>query len=245
MMPIDLDDVCCASLPPPSLAVLADLRARGGITVTLAGGRAWVRWEPGDEAVLSRVFPVPGAELFARRDGLWYRPGRHLPSFGLPVDADEAAVPLHRAIFPQPIRATAPDEAAPTPARLRLVRDDRERAASALRCGLEDLAAWAELATSAQLGASRAARAGDQVMLIGRPLPPIGGGERFWGTLVLVPLGFQAEPALPEPALRRALGVGDGEVLVLEADGFEAVPREAFRPLSRAGVRLAREGRAP
>src|SRR5512135_3864654 len=124
---------CCASLPLPFLAVLADLRREPGIMVTRAGGRAWVCWEAGAEAALRRVMPLPGAELYARREGHWYRLGHHLPSFGLPVEAEGAAIPLYRAVTPEPARAVAPDGDPPPPAQLGLVRDDRPRAATALR----------------------------------------------------------------------------------------------------------------
>jgi hypothetical protein len=236
---------CCASLPLPSLAALADLRREPGITVTTAGGRVWVCWEVGAEAVLRRVMPLPGAELFARREGLWYRLGHHLPSFGLPVEAEGSAMPLYRAVTPEPARAVAPDEDPPAPARLDLVRDGRVRAATALRCALAVLGHWADSAMTAQLGALTAAWSEGEVMLRGERLPSIAGGARFWGDLVLAPLGFRPKPDLPEPALRRALRVDADALLVLSAEGVEEVPRAAFRPLTRAGVRLALEDHRP
>jgi hypothetical protein len=64
-----LDEVCCASLPPGVLPALAGLRARAGVRAREVGGRVWVWWTAGDEAVLQRVLPLPGAELFARSRG--------------------------------------------------------------------------------------------------------------------------------------------------------------------------------
>jgi hypothetical protein len=77
------------------------------------------------------------------------------------------------------------------------------------------------------------------VMLLGQRLPTMSEGEKFWGDRVLTPLGFRPEPDLPESALLVALGVDEGDLLVIEAEGCEVVPRDAFRPLSRAGFRLA------
>jgi hypothetical protein len=240
-----LDQVCLASLPAPALAVLAGLRREPGISVILEGDRAWVLWEPGTVAVLRRVLPVPGVELFVRREGHWHRHGRRLPASGLPEALAGEAVPLHRAVTPVPIRAIPPGPTAPPPARLGLVRDDRVRPATALRCALEELGRWAETATTAEIRALRAARAAECVMVRGARLPALAGGERFWGDRVLVPLGFRAEPDLPESALRAALHVADDALLVLEAEGFEAVPREALRPLSRSSLRLALGGPRP
>jgi hypothetical protein len=76
-------------------------------------------------------------------------------------------------------------------------------------------------------------------LLLGRGVPLLAGGERFWGTRALVPLGQRAEPTLPEAALCEALGVGADEILFLESAGVEVLPLRVFQPLTRAGVRLA------
>ncbi|HEX8200742.1 MAG TPA: hypothetical protein VF590_09660 [Isosphaeraceae bacterium] len=243
-MTSNLDQVSLASLPAPALAVLAPLRREPGITVTLRGDRAWVRWEPGAEAVLRRVLPVPGVELYVLHEGRWHRPGHHLPAAVPEAEASAAdeALPLHRAITPVPIRATPPPAAAPEPARLGLVRTEGVRPATALRCLLEELSPWAESATTAEIRGLRAARSGAEVLLRGERLPALAAGQRFWGERVLVPLGFRADPDLPEPALQEALGVPDEAILLLEAEGFEAIPRAAFRPLTRAGLRRALGG---
>jgi hypothetical protein len=241
-MAASLDNVCWASLPPSALAVLADLRCQPDVRVALVGGRAWVRWPAGDEAVLRRVLPVAGAELYAERDGLWYRPGQALPTFGLPLDAPTQ--PLDRALTPVPLRAEPPPPRQLRPARLRLVRDGQPRVATALLANLEAVRRWADLATTAQLTALQAARAGEQVLLLGLRLPPLPGAERFWGTEVVVPLGCRPEPALPESALRAALGIPAEHLLLLRDGGAEAIPRAALQPLTRARIRLAAgEGR--
>jgi hypothetical protein len=61
--------------------------------------------------------------------------------------------------------------------------------------------------------------------------------ERFWGDRVLVPLGFRAEPDWPEGALREAANVGPDELLVLTENATEAIPADAFGPLTRGAVR--------
>ena len=242
-MTTTLEGVCCARLPASSLKVLADLRREPGIMATPDGDHVWVRWEAGSEAVLRRLLPVPGVELYARRDALWYRPGAHLPTFTVPTDLEHGAIPLARAVTPRPIRAIGHQGAEPLPVRLGLARTATVRDATALRCALADLGRWAELAGTAELAVLEAARAGDELLIRGRPLPPIA-GRRYWGDRLLTPLGFRPEPSLPEPALRRALGVAEEEIVLLEADGFETIPCAALQPLSRARVRLAQGGAA-
>ena len=69
-------------------------------------------------------------------------------------------------------------------------------------------------------------------------LTPIPGAVRYWGGDVLVPLGHRPEPDLAPETLRAAAGASAEELLVLDGGGAEVVPRAAFAPLTRAGVRL-------
>ena len=128
--------------------------------MTTVGDRVWVRWEAEAKGVLRRVMPLPGAEIYSQRGGLWYRVGHHLPTFGLPVEDEGDAIPLYRAVTPEPARVVAPGEATQTPAQLILVRDSRERPATALRCRVEALRGWADSAPTAELDALMAASRG-------------------------------------------------------------------------------------
>jgi hypothetical protein len=145
-------------------------------------------------------------------------------------------------LFPAPVQPEPPPVLALQRPVLRLVRDERPRPASGMRLALADLAHWAETAPSAEIGALRAARLGDQVLLLGPRLPTVGGGQRLWGERLLVPLGFVPEPALPESALLEVLAVDGDALAVLDASGAEIVPRGVFQPLTRAGIRLAARG---
>jgi hypothetical protein len=238
-----LDDVCCARLPAAALAHLGPLRVRTDVRVLARGEELWLRWPAGDEDVLHRVLAVRGAELFARRDGLWYLPGHRLPTFGVPDELPQTFLHL---LAPEPV---TPEAGAPPirPVRLALARDDTSRPAAALCCDLAGLDRWAEGATARRLAeleaAYCAAPGGPRVLLRGERLPPLPAGERFWGRTVLAPLGWRPEPALGEAALRDALGMRPDEIALLRQEGVEVVPRGAFRPLTRAGIRLAlREG---
>lgn len=235
-MTTPLDNVSRARLPLAALPALARLRCLPGVTLRVDGDRAWLHWPAGDERVLRSVLPLAGVELYECRDGLWYSPGRHLPAFDVP--ADDRGQPLDRVLFPAPVEPEPTPVPSLRPESLRLVRDARPRPATALRCTLPDLARWAETATTAGLSALAAARSGDRVLLLGRPLPALPGG-RLWGERLLVPLGFRPEPALPEATLLEALGVADDGLVVLGAEAAEVLPRAAFAPLTRAGVRLA------
>src|SRR4051812_14008154 len=118
-------DIGCASIPVRHLPVLADLRGRAVIRVSVVGDRAWICWEPGSElvpqVVLERLLPVPGAEVFTRHAESWYRPDEHLPVFAVPVGDGSEGIPLERVLVPRRMTALRPADVAPSPIPLRLV----------------------------------------------------------------------------------------------------------------------------
>jgi hypothetical protein len=261
-MPPRWKDVRCACMPVEHLPVLAELRGQSEIRVSIAADRAWIWWETEtdwlQDVLARRILPLRGVELFTERGGRWYRLGEHLPAFGVPAGTGSPGVLLERMILPTPLKPEPPPEGLPEPVRLRLVRDKRSlvRPASAFRCALATLVDWVNGATSAQLAPLQAAwsreshgvrgDAGSSVVLVlGDPgsLPLLSGGTRFWGTDLLIPLGFRADPDLPEEAIRTAVGAGASDLVVLDQDGFELLDRGVFRPLCRAGIRLAWEGK--
>lgn len=231
-----LNDVCCACLPAAALSRLAPLRAHSGIRVRLAGERAWLWWTAGDAFVLQRILALHGAEVFARRDGLWYRPGQHAPAFEVP--AENEARPLAHVLTPALVQAESGGPAV-VPLKVGLIRDDRPRAAAALCCSLSDLNRWAEWATSKQLSTLEAIRGGEQVLLRGSRLPALAAAERYWGRDILTPLGFRVQPQMSEGVLREALHLQAHEIALMSDAGFETIDARFFEPLTRAGVRLA------
>ncbi len=150
------DQVCYACIPAESLPVLAELRCEPGVRVALAGERAWVRWEPGNEALLIRLLAVPGVAFYRFRDGLWYCHGQYLPSFGLPDDMPTQR--LDQVLTPAPVRTEPFTKALVQPKQARLVLDQQPRRTSAVLCHLTELASWANRATSRTLASIQAAR---------------------------------------------------------------------------------------
>jgi len=225
-----------AVVPATGFEVLAPLRARGGVRV-VRGDPAWVTWDSDRPDVIRVLMAVPGVELFEPRDGRWFRPGTHLPAFGVPPAGELVAI--DRAVLPAAVSPLEPVDREPRRVPLRLVRCERSRPTTALRCPIASLKGWADTAPSAEISAVKAARNGDAAWLLGSKLPALIAAGRFWGERVLVPLGFRADPDWPEAALREAAGVGPDEILVLTDEGPEAIPADAFRPLTRAAIRRA------
>ena len=233
------DDVTCAALPPDALPLLAPLRCEPGLQVAHAAGRLWLRFAPGSERVLHGILPLHGVELFAVRDGTWRRFGQSLPAFDFPHDP--RFEPLEHVLFPAPVLPVPVGPAPVAPVHLSLKPDDRPRPTTAMLCPLAPLLTWADTVATVRLERLHGVIHAGQMLVVGAGLPVLDGGERCWGRLVLVPLGFRPDPDLPETALRAAAGVEAEELLLLRHDRAEAVPRAAFSSLSRAALRLAAE----
>ena len=254
-------DVGCASIPVEDLSILADLRRQPGLRVSIVGERAWVCWASASESarqlLIERLLPRSRVELFVRRNGQWYRPGEHLPAFDVPIGDGSGGMLLERLVLPRPMSASPPVDIPPCPVPLRLVRDRRcqPRPAAAVSCRLDFLAEWAERETTGRIAALTAAWLSNpdvepreaEVLVLGPSgmLPSPRGGSRFWGVDLLIPMGFQVDPELSETALCRIVGAGPGDLVLLDDSGPELIPREAFRPLSRAAIRLACAGTTP
>ncbi len=229
-------EVTAARIPAEHIAALAPVRNRVGLRVHLYDATAWVTWSIGNADVVNYLLPVPGVVLFTHRRGAWFKFGNRLPSDEIPPAGE--GQPLAAVLVPARFQATAPPSSELVAGQLRIVRGGEPNLTSALVCTVNDLLKWAETATTASLLAVRAARSGNRAVLLGSSLPTIGGAVRFWGKDVLVPVGFRADPDLPAFALRTACGVTDSELLFLDEAGAEVIPRSAFEPLTRAGIRL-------
>jgi hypothetical protein len=235
-MPKPLDDICCARLPRALLAHLAPLRCTPEVKATVTPDHVWLRWPAGNDEVLAAIMPLDGVELFSLEGSHWHRPGERLPAFEVPQLGE--GLSLERVLFPLPVEPEPPRTLPSDTITLSLVPDDRPRATSALLCPARVLAAWADYAPTADLEAVQGTRCGSSVLLLGSHLPLLPGGQRFWGQTVLIPLGFRPEPALAEDTLCSAFAVLPDELLLLAQDGVEVVPRDVFRPLERAAIRL-------
>ncbi len=235
-MTTPFDDVCSAVLPLEALPLLAPLRCEPGVQIASVAGRLWVRFEAGSERVLRGILPIWGVELFVFREGAWRRFGQSLPAFDFPQSA--RFEPLYQTLFPAPVLPVPPGAAPIQPVRLTLTPDAAPRPTTAMLCPLPALTAWADTVPTTRLERLHGVLREGCMLVLGPRLPLLAGATRYWGKLVLVPLGWRPEPDLPEAALREAAGVVTEELLVLAMDRADAVPRTALARLSRAALRL-------
>lgn len=232
-----LDDASFAIIPAHALTLLAPLRDVAGVTVALDKASVRVAFPAGQRAVLERLLCAPGVELYSRQGNLWHRAGSPLPAFDL--DTSGTFVPLARAVVPGRIEAEIAPQRRVTPVALTLARSDRPRQCSAALYELRALCAWAEMAGTGVIESFRAAISSRRVVLLGQNPPWLHGAQRLWGERVLCPLGFELTPDVPESATCEALGLRQGDIMIVGEGGGEVVPAAAFTQLTRAGLRLA------
>lgn len=232
-------DVTAARLPASALMHLAAVRDRAGVRVHVLGDLAWVTWTSSHAEVIACLLPASGVEFFVRRGNEWFRFNSRVPTSDRPPDA--AGRPLDAVLVPERLEPRATDTTPLRKLAVRIVRGGGLHPATALRCTLAELLHWVETATTLHLTTLVAARNGDRVLLCGEKLPIIPGATRYWGSAVLIPLGFRAEPELSADILRAVVGAQAGDVVVFDETGVAVIPDLAFAPLTRVGVRLAAE----
>src|SRR5262249_28630577 len=108
VMDPELDKAVLARLPRGRLDVLGGLRGEPGITVAVRGDRAWVAWDPSRTNVARELLSVEHVEFFRVSDGRYHRLGSWLPSTDVPRDLETTAVPLARALVPEPAHLSTP-----------------------------------------------------------------------------------------------------------------------------------------
>lgn len=229
-------DVERAVLPAARMGRLASLRCQPGVEVALHERHLWLRWPAGNEAIAGLVFAIGEAHLYARVDGYWYAWNRATPDFAVPQDLRFR--PLDQVIFPERIEPTAAVAPAVTPVALRLVADDCFRPTMGLLCPLASFWQWAESMPPSALVRLRAAFDGQRLFVLGKQMPIVDGGERFWGQRVFIPLGFRPEPDLSEASLRKLLDVPEEDLVVLRPESRETIAQDLFTPLGHAALRL-------
>jgi hypothetical protein len=231
-----------ARVPLVELDALASMRLHDDIQVAVDDPYAWVSWESSGAAALSRLLSRRKVEVFERRGSYWIPAGSFLPCFDVP--SAESFLPLSRVVLPERFQGVecAGDQWRRADARLMPARCPRR--ATMLRSTLDALDAWANQATTSEIESLTAAWIDSVVLVRGESLPPLGAGDRFWGERLLVPIGREPDPALTEAAWREMLGIGGDELMIWDENAIEIVGLDAFRPMTRAGIRLARKGSA-
>jgi hypothetical protein len=215
---------------------LAALRLVPGIEAAEAGELIWLRGKGSDEQLDAKLAALPVRGRYE-----WIAPfqlreiGKRIPSARLP---ELHWQPLSNWLQVElPVAALPASEPASIP--LRLVRSSVEHESDLLLTSLAALNQFA--AESAQVRLDRlqfAANGGCQVLVRGRPLPPLPGHQFILHGCIAVPAGFFWEPAVGPDVLAQALSATGDTLLLWNEDGtITRLHGEQFVPATRSAIR--------
>lgn len=218
---------------------LGPLRLRAGLEGALADdGATWVRGAQSPDAALDVLLRATGAERYeVDPSGEVRSPGKRLPAGRLPR-GPWRPLPALLALEVQPALA-AVDEVARAP--LTLVRgaatDDVEPGALVVERAA--FVGWALGAPQRRLAPLDVAVRDPEheVVVRGRPLPPLPGARFRVDDVVAVPCGLVLSPALDAATLRALLGLEPGDLAIFTAAGVERVEARWFAPATRSLAR--------
>jgi hypothetical protein len=221
-------------------ASLSPLRQVAGIEVGEAGAQIWLRGKPGDEKLDAKLAALPARvcyEWLASND--LRQIDRRIPNDRLPTLRWQ---PLDAWLqVTMPTAAMAAEQ--PNPVSLRLVRSSCEQEPELLLTNLDDLVRFASMAAQVRLERLQFAANGDaQVLVRGRPLPPLPGQRFVLHGGVAVPVGFAWEPQVDSTALARRFAAADDAIVLWNEDQtITRLHSEQFVPLSRSALRATQQ----
>ena len=205
------------------------------------GQSIWVRGDDLTEPLDLALRKIPGARRFEVLEDNRARPmGAHLCVGHLPAGPWAPLCDL-LALKPQPAALAG---RLPAGVPCRLARADRELPANLLLTQLLVWTQWANNAPLIRLARLTFAVADDgRVVVRGTPLPPLPGQTMVEQAGVATLCGLRWWPPVDAENLRALLGLKEGDLAILSADGdCEVISGELFVPASRSAVRLTAEG---
>jgi hypothetical protein len=227
-------------LAPADAVSLAPLRLTRGLEVAEKTPFIWLRGNANDEHIepLLRALPaVVRYELFP--NNRLRRLEHRIPSDTLPAFPWQ---PLNAWLRVQmPFSSGLPErvDAPPQGIALRLIRCAEERTPELLVTSLSEWQVFAQSAPEIRLRHLRfAADAAANIVVRGRPLPPLPGSQFVLDGNIAIKSGFTWEPTVGAEVLSRRLGLSPEALALLHEDGtFTRIEGEQFVSASRSAVR--------
>jgi hypothetical protein len=241
-------------LAPADAASLAPLRLTRGIEVAEKEPFVWVRGASSDEKIERLLRALPAIARYEVTSGNRLRnletriPAETLPALNWqPINTwlrvqMPSTIPVDEARTSYVGKSPPPHvggyEGYGTVA-LRMIRSAEERPIALLMTSLDD---WREFALNApeiRLRQLRfAVEESGNVVVRGKPLPPLPGRQFVLHGNVAVQAGFTWEPAVSSDVLSRRLGLSADALALFHEDGtFSRIEAEQFVPATRSAVR--------
>jgi len=225
---------------------LAPLRLVRGIEVAEKDLLVWIRGSGNDEKIERLLRSLPAVARYELSSGNRLRNIElRIPSETLPaLDWQPLNKWLRVQMSSSSLSHFSHDDKGFGTVHVRIVRSAEERPIDLL---VTNLAEWREFALNAAEIRLRhlrfAADATGDVVVRGKPLPPLPGRQFVLHGNIAVQAGFAWEPAVSAEVLSRRLGLGADVLALLWEDGtFSRIEAEQFVPATRSAVRETAEG---
>lgn len=244
--------ICLAA---PDAASLAPLRLTRGIEVAEKEPFVWVRGTSNEDELDPVLRSLPAVARYELSSGTRLRnlesriPSENLPALNWQALNTWLRVQLEETETTARTQTRAPGDRRPEanglhPVPLRVVRSAEERPLDLL---VTSIAEWREFAANAPEVRLRqlrfAVNAIGDVVVRGKPLPPLPGRQFVLHGNVAVQAGFAWEPAVSAEVLARRLGLSADALVLLHEDAtFFRIEAEQFVPATRSAVRETSQG---
>jgi hypothetical protein len=222
-------------------AALGSVRCLPGLKAAEHDGVIWVRGISVKEEIDIRLRQLPGLHTYTLdADNNLFPPGGLTPVGKLqlmnwvPLSA-YITVTLPVSALPGKIHHRLP---------LKLVPSKQSKEGNALLTDLNIWKAYAETAPKVRLEQTRfAVSEENKVLIIGTPLPALPGKEYVLQDTLLIPGGFEFDPAVVSTLISSRLDPEKGSLLLFDTDGtWEEIPVDAFVQSTRSAIRLTQGG---
>lgn len=224
-------------LPPESAAALARLRGNAALGVCETAEGLWLRGPQLDETLDRQLRLIPGGRRFAVVDeGQLVAEGNLVPLGRVPEGpwallSEWLEVSLPAANMPAAVARPAVS--------LMLVPATVERDPALLETTLAQLMEYAATAPLWRIERwTLAATQDGSVIVRGTPLPPLPGTQWVLDQGIATPAGLTWSPPVDADVVQQMLGLADGEISLLRADGTcDRIAADHWVRASRSAIR--------
>lgn len=235
-----MNEVWAVCLSRVDADTLARLRSRHGLEVCEQQDLVWLRGRGMDEDLDKRLRSLPGVRFEVLSDRQLVPNGCRVPRGYLP---DGSWIALSEAVC---IEIESPALGAENKGKVDvgLVRGGTSREANLLLTTVDAWSAYADTAPQVRLQhLAFAMNEARDILIRGRPLPPLPGTRLVEQNGVAVPCGWTWAPAVDAAVLRDLLRLEPDDLALLHADGtWDHLRADDFVLASRSAARLTLEG---
>lgn len=221
---------------PPDRDALAAVRCFPQLQAAIHNGEIWLRGIPVAGETDLRIRQLPGIHTYVADDkGRLFPLGKPTPVMALP----ELDWQLLQDFLPVTLPVSGMPVVLHAQASVGLAPFNINEVPNALLTSLANWKAYAETAPAIRLQQTKfAADSGDDVLILGDPLPPLPGKALVQRSLLIFPAGWHLDPPFIAPLVEATLVPAGDSFVLFDVDGsWQRIEQADFVNTTRSGVR--------